>query len=408
MWLVVLTGFLAPSACSPPGTRSTRRTKEFYFFFLLQQTAMLGVFVSLDLFLYYAFWELSLVPMAILIAMFGRERGTARRRIKFFLYTFIPSALLLVGDSLALRQNRHLRLRPSCKPSSPSNSVALPAAGALLGLAGLPRRLRRQGSGLSRCTAGSPMSSAKRPPPWPWSSPASLASTPSCASISASSLRSRGSVAPLDDRAGRRSASSTARCVALVQNDLKRLLAFATLSSPQLLHARHLLPSPSRAWTAPSTRSSTKASPAARSSSCSALCTTATAPTRSALTAASRQAHAPPRHPVRHHCALADRPAHAQRLRRRVPHPQRQLRLATSRLGRRRHHRRHPQRGLHALDDPARLLRCRIGAWSQTLAAHDLRFREHLALWPMAVLMLVMGVVSPSGCAPSTARPCTR
>ncbi len=96
MWLVVLTGFLAPLGVLASWTAIATRSKEFYFFFLLQQTAMLGVFVSLDLFLYYGFWELSLIPMAILIAMFGRTRGPAAA-IKFFLYTFIPSALFLVG-----------------------------------------------------------------------------------------------------------------------------------------------------------------------------------------------------------------------------------------------------------------------------------------------------------------------
>ena len=58
---------------------------------------MLGIFVSLDLFLYYAFWELSLVPMALLIATFGRTENRRRAAIKFFLYAFIPSAILLVG-----------------------------------------------------------------------------------------------------------------------------------------------------------------------------------------------------------------------------------------------------------------------------------------------------------------------
>ncbi len=72
------------------------RTKEFYFFYLLQQTAMIGIFVALDMFLYYGFWELSLIPMAILIAMFGRERGP-KTALKFFAYTFIPSALFLVA-----------------------------------------------------------------------------------------------------------------------------------------------------------------------------------------------------------------------------------------------------------------------------------------------------------------------
>jgi NADH-quinone oxidoreductase subunit M len=96
MWLVVLVGFLAPLGVLASWKAIATRTKEFYFLFLLQQTAMLGVFVSLDMFLYYGFWELSLVPMAILIAMFGRQRGP-QAAIKFFLFTFIPSALLLVG-----------------------------------------------------------------------------------------------------------------------------------------------------------------------------------------------------------------------------------------------------------------------------------------------------------------------
>jgi NADH-quinone oxidoreductase subunit M len=57
---------------------------------------MIGVFISLDLMLYYGFWELSLVPMAILIAMYGRKNGPAAAT-KFFLFTFIPSAPLLVA-----------------------------------------------------------------------------------------------------------------------------------------------------------------------------------------------------------------------------------------------------------------------------------------------------------------------
>src|SRR5271155_4416098 len=96
MWLVVLVGFLGALASLASWKAIETRTKEVYFLFLLQQTAMIGVFVSLDMFLYYGFWELSLVPMAILIAMFGRNRGP-QAAIKFFLFTFIPSALLLVG-----------------------------------------------------------------------------------------------------------------------------------------------------------------------------------------------------------------------------------------------------------------------------------------------------------------------
>ena len=100
MWLVVLTGFLAPIGVLASWRAIDTRVKEFYTLFLLQQTAMLGVFIALDLMVYYAFWELTLVPMAILIAMFGRDPGSkirSRAAIKFFLYTFIPSALFLVA-----------------------------------------------------------------------------------------------------------------------------------------------------------------------------------------------------------------------------------------------------------------------------------------------------------------------
>jgi NADH-quinone oxidoreductase subunit M len=96
LWLVLLTTFLGPIGVLVSWRSIEHRTKEFYSLFLLQQTAMIGVFVALDLFLYYAFWELSLVPMAILIAMFGRRRGP-RAALKFFVYTFLPSALLLVA-----------------------------------------------------------------------------------------------------------------------------------------------------------------------------------------------------------------------------------------------------------------------------------------------------------------------
>ena len=97
MWLVVLTGFLAPLGVLASWRSIESRRKTFYVLFLLQQVAMLGIFVSLDLFLYYAFWELSLVPMTILIATFGRTKDRRRAAIKFFVYAFVPSALLLVG-----------------------------------------------------------------------------------------------------------------------------------------------------------------------------------------------------------------------------------------------------------------------------------------------------------------------
>ena len=96
LWLVVLVGLLAPVGVLASWNAIKERRKVFYLLFLLQQTAMFGVFISLDLMVYYGFWELSLVPMAILIAMYGRKDGP-KAAIKFFLFTFIPSAPLLVA-----------------------------------------------------------------------------------------------------------------------------------------------------------------------------------------------------------------------------------------------------------------------------------------------------------------------
>src|SRR6204780_2571359 len=96
LWLVVLVGLLAPIGVVASWNTIQTRRKVYYALFLVQQTAMIGVFISLDLMLYYGFWELSLVPMAILIARYGRKDGPAAA-IKFFLFTFIPSAPLLVA-----------------------------------------------------------------------------------------------------------------------------------------------------------------------------------------------------------------------------------------------------------------------------------------------------------------------
>lgn len=97
MWLVVLVSFLAPLGVLISWNSVADRKNTFYSLFLLQQTAMYGVFIALDLILYYAFWELSIVPLALLIGMYGRTAGGRRAGVKFFLYAFISSALLLVG-----------------------------------------------------------------------------------------------------------------------------------------------------------------------------------------------------------------------------------------------------------------------------------------------------------------------
>jgi NADH-quinone oxidoreductase subunit M len=74
----------------------TEQVKEYMILMLLMETAMLGVFVSLDLFLFYVFWEASLIPMALLIGRWGGERRVYAA-VKFFLFTMAGSALMLVA-----------------------------------------------------------------------------------------------------------------------------------------------------------------------------------------------------------------------------------------------------------------------------------------------------------------------
>jgi NADH-quinone oxidoreductase subunit M len=96
LWLILLTTFLMPMAvlCSFQGIEM--RSREYYFLLLSLETAMLGAFVSLDIFLFYIFWEAMLIPMYFLIGIWGgKERIYAA--MKFFLYTMVGSLLMLVA-----------------------------------------------------------------------------------------------------------------------------------------------------------------------------------------------------------------------------------------------------------------------------------------------------------------------
>ncbi len=74
------------------------RVREFFFMFLLLETGMLGVFVSLDFFLFYVFWEVGLVPMYFLIAIWGHAEDRPQySAIKFFLYTLAGSVFMLLA-----------------------------------------------------------------------------------------------------------------------------------------------------------------------------------------------------------------------------------------------------------------------------------------------------------------------
>src|SRR5499433_2414613 len=96
MLLVMLTTFLGMLAITSSWGAIQQRTKEYYILLLLLQTGMIGVFVSLDFFLFYVFWEVMLVPMYFLIGVWGSDRRLYAA-IKFFLYTLAGSVLMLLA-----------------------------------------------------------------------------------------------------------------------------------------------------------------------------------------------------------------------------------------------------------------------------------------------------------------------
>ena len=94
--LIMMTTLLGFIACLSSWNAITDRVKQYYVFLLLLQTGMLGVFVSLDFFVFYVFWEVMLVPMYFLIGIWGGPRKLYAA-IKFFLYTLVGSVLMLLG-----------------------------------------------------------------------------------------------------------------------------------------------------------------------------------------------------------------------------------------------------------------------------------------------------------------------
>ena len=96
LFLMVLTGFLTPLALLSSWESVHKNVRNFSFFVLALETAMLGVFVSLDLFLFYVFWDAMLIPMYFLIGIWGYERRIYAA-VKFILYTMAGSVLMLVA-----------------------------------------------------------------------------------------------------------------------------------------------------------------------------------------------------------------------------------------------------------------------------------------------------------------------
>ncbi|HVG18264.1 MAG TPA: NADH-quinone oxidoreductase subunit M [Blastocatellia bacterium] len=96
LWLVVLTTLLVPLALVSSWNSIHYRVREFLIAMLALETGMIGVFVAMDMFLFYLFWEVMLVPMYFLIGVWGGERRVYAA-VKFVIYTVVASLLMLAG-----------------------------------------------------------------------------------------------------------------------------------------------------------------------------------------------------------------------------------------------------------------------------------------------------------------------
>jgi NADH-quinone oxidoreductase subunit M len=96
LWLVILTTFIMPIAILSTWTAVEEMVKEYMICLLLLEVGMLGTFISLDLFLFYIFWEIMLIPMYLIIGVWG-GKNRIYATVKFFIYTMLGSVLMLVA-----------------------------------------------------------------------------------------------------------------------------------------------------------------------------------------------------------------------------------------------------------------------------------------------------------------------
>ena len=96
LWLVILTTFIMPLAILSTWSAVQTRVKEYMICLLLLEVGMIGAFISLDLFLFYIFWEVMLIPMYFIIGIWG-GKNRIYAAVKFFIYTMVGSLLMLVA-----------------------------------------------------------------------------------------------------------------------------------------------------------------------------------------------------------------------------------------------------------------------------------------------------------------------
>lgn len=104
LWLILLTTVLTPIVILASFSSIEERKKEYYFLLLALETGMIGAFVALDIFLFYVFWEVMLIPMYLLIGIWGGKQRIYAAN-KFFLYTMAGSLLMLVAIFTLIMQH---------------------------------------------------------------------------------------------------------------------------------------------------------------------------------------------------------------------------------------------------------------------------------------------------------------
>ena len=137
LFLVILTTFLTVISILCSWSSIQKRVKEFFIAILLLEVGVVGVFLSLDLFLFFLFWEVMLIPMYLLIGIWGHDRRIYAA-VKFILYTMAGSIFMLVG--ILWLYNATGSFRPACHSAGPP--IRLASASSRHGNASLPRVFR--------------------------------------------------------------------------------------------------------------------------------------------------------------------------------------------------------------------------------------------------------------------------
>ena len=159
---MILTTLLTPLCVLVSWRSIDKHVKQFFAFLLLLEFGLIGVFCALDFFLFFVFWEVSLVPMYFLIGIWGHERRIYSA-VKFFLYTMAGSVLMLVAIIYLYNQAGTFDYT-KILAGLQSGAIALSSTEQLLAVPGASSSPSPSKFRCSRCTPGCPTRTWKPPP----------------------------------------------------------------------------------------------------------------------------------------------------------------------------------------------------------------------------------------------------